>query len=261
MSRRSGEYHLITMKQVVALSLGLALAGTAWAQHGAMSGHASGPAMHSGGFSSGRTFSPPSQSLSNGARSFTPRPGLSDSQQRFSTGGATGPAPFGATQPPNSYRGSHWNGGYRPYYSRGVYLVPGWLNSGFYGYGYSGDYSGDQEAVAAPDPGGMQAPGNEQMPPGPGYDQQGYAPMPPRPEYQPQPSSSSEPPAQPEVTLLFKDGRPPQQVQNYALTQTTLYVFDGAKRREIPLEQLDLEGTEKTNRDAGIDFQVPTEGQ
>ncbi|AXC10821.1 hypothetical protein ACPOL_1475 [Acidisarcina polymorpha] len=99
------------------------------------------------------------------------------------------------------------------------------------------------------------------MPPGPGYDQQGYAPMPPRPEYQPQPSSSSEPPAQPEVTLLFKDGRPPQQVQNYALTQTTLYVFDGAKRREIPLEQLDLEGTEKTNRDAGIDFQVPTEGQ
>ena len=62
---------------------------------------------------------------------------------------------------------------------------------------------------------------------------------------------------QPQVTLLFKDGRPSQQVQNYALTRTTLYVLDGLRRRDIPLEELDLPGTEQANREAGIDFAVP----
>jgi hypothetical protein len=42
------------------------------------------------------------------------------------------------------------------------------------------------------------------------------------------------------------------------VTRTTLYVLDGPRRREIPLDQLDLPQTEKTNRDAGVDFEVPS---
>jgi hypothetical protein len=58
------------------------------------------------------------------------------------------------------------------------------------------------------------------------------------------------------VTLVFKDGRPPETIHNYALTRTTLYVTDG-RRREIPVAALDLAATEKANREAGVSFQLP----
>jgi hypothetical protein len=58
------------------------------------------------------------------------------------------------------------------------------------------------------------------------------------------------------TTIVFKDGRPPEQIRNYALTQTNLYVMD-QQRRDIPLDQIDLAATEKANRAAGIEFQVP----
>jgi len=165
------------------------------------------------------------------------------------------PAPFGGTQPPGHtnpypYRYS----GYRPYYSRGVYLLPGYLNYGFYGYGYG--YADDSGYNDQP----QSAPADAYAPTGAsetGYEQ-AYAEMPPRPAYQPQAPAAPDLPEQPEVTLLFKDGRAPLQVQNYAITRTTLYVLDGPRRREIPLDQLDLAQTEKTNREAGVDFEVPS---
>ena len=46
-------------------------------------------------------------------------------------------------------------------------------------------------------------------------------------------------------------------MQNYAVTSTTLYVLDGERRRAIPLDEIDLPQTEKTNRDAGLDFEIP----
>ena len=58
------------------------------------------------------------------------------------------------------------------------------------------------------------------------------------------------------VTLVFKDGRAPEKIHNYALTRTTLYVTDG-KRQEIPVAALDLAATEQANRAAGVDFQLP----
>jgi hypothetical protein len=58
------------------------------------------------------------------------------------------------------------------------------------------------------------------------------------------------------VTLVFKDGRPPEQIHNYILTRNTLYVRD-QHRRDIPLEQLDLAATQRVNHDAGVDFQLP----
>jgi hypothetical protein len=59
-----------------------------------------------------------------------------------------------------------------------------------------------------------------------------------------------------EVTLVFKDGRPAQKIHNYALTRTTLYVTDG-RHREIAVADLDLVATEKANREAGVNFQLP----
>jgi len=225
------------MKRIAAVSLGALLAASAWGQHGGSVGHGGG------GFSSGHSFSAPSGSRSFGSAPAY-RPNVSTQRSfQFST-----PAPFGGTSP---YRGGgkrypYSGGAYRGYYSRGVYLVPGWLGSGLYDYGYGGD-SGDQQAAAAP------AQSDYAQPP----DEQAYAPAPARPAYQVNASASPDLQEQPQVTLVFKDGRPEQVVQNYAVTRTTLYVLDGARRREIPLDQLDLPQTEKTNRDAGVDFEVP----
>jgi hypothetical protein len=58
------------------------------------------------------------------------------------------------------------------------------------------------------------------------------------------------------VTLVFKDGRAPEKIHNYALTRTTLYVTDG-RREEIPVASLDLAATEKVNRAAGVRFDLP----
>lgn len=59
------------------------------------------------------------------------------------------------------------------------------------------------------------------------------------------------------VTLVFKDGRPPEQIRNYALTRTAI-VIAGRRVREIPLQEIDLPATEKVNREAGVDFQLPS---
>jgi hypothetical protein len=68
--------------------------------------------------------------------------------------------------------------------------------------------------------------------------------------------ASAEPEVEDAVTLIFKDGRPPEQIHNYLLTRKTLYV--GAPRHpEIPVDQLDMEATTKLNHEVGIDFHAP----
>ena len=57
------------------------------------------------------------------------------------------------------------------------------------------------------------------------------------------------------LTLVFKDGRPLEQVHNYAMTRTTLYVFD-QRRQEIALDDLDVAAAMKVNREAGVDFRL-----
>jgi hypothetical protein len=230
------------MKCIAAVSLGALLASSAWAQHGGAAGHAGG------GFSSGHSFSAPASGRSFGsAPSY--RPNMS-AQHSFPY---SSPAPFGGTYPYHGGATRHpyppYSGRvYRPYYSRGAYLVPGWLGSGFYDSGYGSDYSDQQEAAPpASDAYTQQGPSDDQA----------YAPAPARPAYQGDSPASSDLQEPPQVTLVFKDGRPQQVVQNYAVTRSTLYVLDGVRRREIPLDQLDLPQTEKTNRDAGVDFEVP----
>ena len=58
------------------------------------------------------------------------------------------------------------------------------------------------------------------------------------------------------VTLIFKDGRPPEQIRNYILTGSTLYV-GGRRPSQISVDELDLPETARVNRDAGVDFQMP----
>jgi hypothetical protein len=146
----------------------------------------------------------------------------------------------------------------------------GWLDANYPGFGEddsyddeSGDggYGSDQGMSVESDEGQPQ---EEYGPPPAGYEQppDGYA-QPAVPYAQP----AQEEPAQRQVaapslydsdavTLVFKDGRPPERIHNYALTRTTVYVTDG-RRREIPVAALDLAATEKANREAGVSFQLP----
>jgi len=241
------------MKVVSTLPLIFLVACSAWAQHGAPAGHAGGS------FSSGRSFSMSSPGYSRSSSSVPAyRPNLAaPSRALYSRpvySSPIGPPLFGGTQPNPGRRYPYPTSGYRPYY-RGAYIYPTYLGyGGFYGYaGYPDDSSYDQ-----PQPAPAYQDVNAQAPPDSGYYDQAYTPAPPsRPAYQPQAPAPPAVPDQPEITLLFKDGRPPQQVQNYAVTRTTLYVLDGERRREIPLDEIDLAQTEKTNRDAGLDFEIP----
>jgi hypothetical protein len=132
---------------------------------------------------------------------------------------------------------------------------PGYFDSGFY------DDSEDFEPPAAPQAvypdSGYSGPGYGDYPPPP-VNQADAAPASAfRPAYQsPQPDPATQEP----VTLVFKDGRPTEQIHNFMLTRTTLYVQDSAqyqRLREIPLSELDLAATEKINHQAGVDFQPP----
>ncbi len=69
------------------------------------------------------------------------------------------------------------------------------------------------------------------------------------------PSTSANPET---VTLVFNNGQPPEQIQNYLATPATITVIDGTRHRDIPVAELDIPATIKANRAAGIDFSLPT---
>ncbi len=133
-----------------------------------------------------------------------------------------------------------------PYGARIPYGLPGGIGPYFIGYP---DALGYDDSSTSPDyaPEGYDAQPAEQG-----------QPAPPGP-YQPTSDLSHQSPApgsEEAVTLVFKDGRPPEQIHNYVLTRTTLYVGD-QHRRDIPTDQLDLAATAKVNHDAGVDFHLP----
>ena len=68
--------------------------------------------------------------------------------------------------------------------------------------------------------------------------------------------SPAEAPGVDAVTIVFRDGRPRQQIRNYILTRKTLFIGDD-DQPSIPVEQLDLTATIKANEEAGVIFQVP----
>jgi hypothetical protein len=135
-----------------------------------------------------------------------------------------------------------------PYRSRVHLAVPvwnGWLGAGFPGYP---DTTGYDDLAT---PSNYAEPYDSQQP----YESQ-PAPFNPYPASVELSHSSSALESEDAVTLVFKDGRPPDQIHNYVLTRTTLYVRD-QHHRDIPLDQLDLAATQKVNREAGVDFQLP----
>lgn len=78
-----------------------------------------------------------------------------------------------------------------------------------------------------------------------------------QPSYGPSYGQPSPPPAPEDaITIVFNDGRASEQIHNYALTRSTLYVLD-EHHRDIPVDEIDLAATEKANRDAGVEFQLP----
>lgn len=96
------------------------------------------------------------------------------------------------------------------------------------------------------------------MYPDPGLEQQAQQPAPaPLPANSPRYASPPQPAEEEAVTLVFKDGRPNEQIHNYMLTRSMLYVRD-QHRHDIPVAQLDLAATQKANQDNGVEFALPS---
>jgi hypothetical protein len=245
------------MKRFAAFALlfvGIALPACAQhgSAHGGFSGHGA-TAFHGGSFSAPRRA--PGVTRYSGARPFT------------ASRGYTPPA-AGVRRP---YRGPwRYRRPYRSPYTTGFtfaapgFVAPGFVEPGYAGYPYGDDSYDSTDAQAAPDaqPYGQSSP-QEQGPPEmqqlPDQAQDRELPRWPyggaaQPASAPAQSAPAAP-AEDAVTLIFKDGRPPQQIRNYILTRDTLYIGD--HHPDIAVNELDLAATVKANRDAGVDFRLP----
>jgi hypothetical protein len=174
---------------------------------------------------------------------FTGAPHYTSSRPMGMSPGFRGSAPRNYNARPNYYAANRYRRPYQPFYNTRIrYPVSPWIGWGYPGFGYS-DYSGGYDnsgASASYDP-PYEAPPYDEGPPAPSY-QVLYLP--------------SAPMSEEATTLVFKDGRPPEQIHNYILSRTTLYVRD-QYRSDIPIDQLDIAATLKANHDAGVDFQLP----
>ena len=138
---------------------------------------------------------------------------------------------------------------------------------GFYNDSFD-DYDTPQQPAPQPDNGYNYPPDYSPQNPGYAYPQQAppppdaYAYPQPMPEYAPPASAPPQmqyvPGSSDTVTLIYKDGRPPEQIQNYLATRSTLTILDNGRRREVALSDLDLPATVKANRQTGVDFELPT---
>lgn len=59
-----------------------------------------------------------------------------------------------------------------------------------------------------------------------------------------------------ETVLIYRDGHA-EEVENYAIVGKTIWVFNEARAKKIPLADLDLAATQRDNEDRGIDFVLP----
>jgi hypothetical protein len=263
---------------VGSLLAGLVAAPSAEAQRGGSAGHAGG------GFSASHSFAPSAPRMSGGFGSsahfssgpaFAPRSFNAPPHYNWNvparTGNSQNRIPYGNWRNSPGYAGYHhpaypypshgYRHPYRPYYyANSTYLVPGLLNSYWdypSGYDMQDNYAGDQSAQASQVGGdnGNYEPeaGSGDGEPSPEMAYRAQQDVPPPPPGVPEPLPQAA------ITLVFKDGHS-QQVRNYALTKTTLYVLDDAasgRRPEIPLDTIDLAATERTNQESGLDFSIP----
>jgi hypothetical protein len=221
----------------------------ACAQHGAarggFSGHAAG--VSRGGFSA----SAPARSSGYRGSPVGRSAGIARAYQRGIAGNHSPRSPYTGDLRYRRPYAQHYRAGF-------PYVVPnyGWGTPYFLGYP---DDSGFDDSSTALDNGAGNDPANapegyDAGPPDQYSGQQG-----PLAPYQPWPGTARPAPvpaSEEAVTLIFKDGRPPEQIHNYLLTRTTLFVGDQG-HRAIPTDQLDLVATARVNQDAGVDFQLP----
>jgi hypothetical protein len=237
--------------------------------HGGFSGH-SGSASHSGFRSSspmGSRIGPRSYSRSYPGSNVRPAinryPGSPRGygmSNRFARPAYLGTDGNHNHRPPYSspYRNRY---GY-PFGASGIGYTP-WLGLGYWDYpdNYASSYddSSASSYPAAPyydgyDPQSEQQSDPQYEQPSPDLQYEGQQP---RPYYQPASSAPQPaPPPQIAVTLIFKDGRPSEQIHNYILSRGAISILD-QRPRQIPIDQLDLAATVKTNREAGVDFRLP----
>ncbi len=121
---------------------------------------------------------------------------------------------------------------YDPGYGSGYAAAPSQQGSEAYDRGYSSGYAAAEQQPAP------------------------QAFEPPYTGSQAAPRNSTGPSQEDATTIIFKDGRPSEQIHNYALSRTALYIT-GSHLREIPLNELDLAATVRVNREAGVPFQLP----
>jgi hypothetical protein len=74
-----------------------------------------------------------------------------------------------------------------------------------------------------------------------------------------QSGSTSDGLGHPKVTLIFKDGRAPMEIQNYAMSQTKLFIRDNGTDRDIAISDLDVPATMAANDQSGVDFELPVQ--
>ena len=231
--------HLASVALVVGL-IALPVCAQRGGSHGGFSGHAA-PVSRGG-------FAASAPGRSSGNRSFPGgrAPGLAGNLQirTVQRGSVRSPG----ARPP--YTGS-WR--YRrPYFSRDRARISfgfpgyGWVPPYFLGFPDDTDYDDSSTAPGNVPEGYPEEPADEgqQVPLGPyqpNFEMASPAPAPAREEA---------------VTLIFKDGRPPEQIHNYLLTRSTLYVGD-LHRHAIPTDQLDLVATARVNQEAGVEFRLP----
>ncbi len=204
------------------------------------------------------------QSHSMGAVAFGHGAGLGTAAgaARTSIGIGTRPPGFFPHHPhyPGRYFGGNY-GGYWPVYYGGYIPFD-------YGYDYDPGYMGyapgtfQSAPYAYPYPQGYAPPANY------------YASAPPPPASYPPPPEQSAPVAQapnrpasskeaepsPEPTVLvFRDGHK-QEVENYAIMGSTLFVLSG-RRARIPIAELDVPETIRQNESRGLEFSIPARTQ
>ena len=240
-----------SMKPLFAVALVVAgLAIPACAQRGGSRGGAIG---HGGGFAT--HSAPPSRAgfPSVGRTTFLGAPQLRYGANHQISAPARGPIDI------DSYRRighpiidrDRYRRPYLPIYAAGfAYTYPAYFGSGYLSYP---DYapSDDPTYVAPQQPASYAVNESE----APVEQAQATPPESYRPPYV-RPQTVQDLGAETPVTLIFKDGRPSEQIQNYMLTRTTLYVQE-QHLREIAVDDLDLPATQRANRPAGVDFQLP----
>jgi hypothetical protein len=177
----------------------------------------------------------------------------------------------------NGWRGNVWNGNgwngygwagrrypYRPWgYGWVAYPYWGWgTGAAFYpGWDWYGDPGAYDPTVAYDD-------SNPGQPYAPVYPSTVYLAPNGAVEYSQSPQSAgpANPPAAPaspkmteihdDTVLVFRDGHS-EDVQNYAIAGKTVWVFNEARARKIPLSTLDIPATQRENQNRGNDFVVP----